>query len=60
MMAPLSGLLGGRFGIPADLGEVITGGDGVTYWASHDKASRELGFTPRDLDAGLRATLKPS
>jgi nucleoside-diphosphate-sugar epimerase len=56
IMAPLSGLLGGRLGIPANLGEVISGGDGVTYWASHVKASHELGFTPRDLEAGLRAT----
>jgi nucleoside-diphosphate-sugar epimerase len=56
LMAPVAGLLGGRFGLPADLGEVIRAGDGVTYWASHDKAAQELGFAPRDLQAGLRAT----
>ncbi len=56
LMAPLAGLLGGRLGLPADLGEIIRAGDGVTYWASHDKATRELGFAPRDLEAGLRAT----
>ncbi len=57
IMAPLSGLLGGRFGIPADLGEVIKAGDGVTYWASHAKAGRDLGFDPRGLEAGLQDTL---
>lgn len=55
-MAPMSGLLGGRFGVPADLGEVIAAGAGVTYWASRAKAARELGFEPRELEAGLRAT----
>ena len=28
--------------------------DGVTYWASDEKARRELGFQPRDLDTGLQ------
>jgi nucleoside-diphosphate-sugar epimerase len=56
LMAPLSGLLGGRLGVPANLAEVISGADGVTYWASHAKASLELGFAPRPLEAGLRDT----
>ncbi|MDP9482306.1 MAG: NAD-dependent epimerase/dehydratase family protein [Chloroflexota bacterium] len=55
-MAFLSGPLGGRLGVPANLAEVISGADGVTYWASHAKASRELGFAPRLLEAGLRDT----
>lgn len=55
-MAPLSGVLGGRFGLPADLGEVISAGAGVTYWASNAKAGRELGFTARELEDGLRDT----
>ncbi len=55
-IAPLSGPLGGHFGLPADLAETISAGDGVTYWASHDRATRELGFVPRDLAAGLRDT----
>jgi nucleoside-diphosphate-sugar epimerase len=29
----------------------------VTYWAKDDKARRELGYAPRDLDTGLRQTL---
>ena len=56
LMAPLSGTLGGRFGLPADLGEIVSAGDGVTYWASHAKATGELGFARRDLEAGLRET----
>ncbi|MGZ8527581.1 MAG: NAD-dependent epimerase/dehydratase family protein [Candidatus Limnocylindrales bacterium] len=56
LMAPLSDLLGGRLGVPANLAEVISAADGVTYWASHAKASRELGFAARPLEAGLRDT----
>jgi nucleoside-diphosphate-sugar epimerase len=26
----------------------------VTYWASADKAARDLGFAPRSLEDGLR------
>jgi hypothetical protein len=29
----------------------------VTYWASSEKAKRELGYAPRDLEAGLRTLL---
>jgi hypothetical protein len=42
--------------MPANMREVIRGGDGVTYWGSHDKASRELGFRPRSLEQGIRDT----
>ena len=59
-VAPLTGLLGGRFGLPADLGEVIAASDGVTYWASHAKAGRELAFEPREIEAGLRDTFLAS
>ena len=34
--------------------EVVSSADGVTYWASSAKASLKLGYTPRDLEAGLR------
>jgi hypothetical protein len=30
----------------------------VTYWARDDKARRELGYEPRDLDTGLRETIE--
>lgn len=56
LMSPLAQRLGPRIGYPADLGEVISAADGVTYWASDAKARRELGYAPRDLEAGLRAT----
>ena len=44
-------------GFPLNLDELIRTSDGVTHWASHDKARAELGYQPRDLDEGLRQTL---
>ena len=41
---------------PDDLGEVVRAGLGVTYWGSSAKAATELGYAPRDLASGLRAT----
>ena len=35
-----------------DLGEALRAADGVTYWASHAKATAELGFDPRPLRQG--------
>lgn len=40
-------------GFPPNLKELIKASDGVTYWASHDKARNELGYSPRTLDVGL-------
>ena len=34
--------------------EVVRASDDVTYWASSAKASLKLGYTPRDLEAGIR------
>ena len=56
LTAPINDLLGGLPGFPANLGETIRAGDGVTYWASHDKAARELGFNPRSLEQGIADT----
>jgi dihydroflavonol-4-reductase len=42
--------------IGPDLGEIVSASAGVTYWASDAKARRELGYAPRDLEAGLSAT----
>ena len=39
-----------------DLGEILSASAGVTYWASDAKARRELGYAPRELEAGLSAT----
>lgn len=51
VMAPVGRLIG-----QANLREVISGSAGVTYWATSDKAIRELGFAPRGLEQGLRDT----
>jgi nucleoside-diphosphate-sugar epimerase len=44
----------GRFIGQPNLREVVSASAGVTYWASADKATRELGFAPRTLEQGLR------
>lgn len=46
--------LAGRIG--PNLGEIVTASANVTYWGSDAKARRELGYAPRDLEAGLTAT----
>jgi dihydroflavonol-4-reductase len=43
-------------GFPDDLGEVVRAGLDVTYWGSSAKAATELGYAPRDLASGMRAT----
>ena len=47
----------GSLGFPPNFGELISASDGVTYWARHDKAVRELGYSPRPLEQGIRDTL---
>ena len=56
LMAPINDAIGGFPGMPASVAETIRAGAGVTYWASHDKASRELGFAPRTLEQGAADT----
>ena len=51
LIAPL-----GRFVGQPNLREVISGSAGVTYFGSAEKAERELGFAPRDLETGFRDT----
>ena len=49
------GPLGSKLlGQSANFAEVVSAADGVTYWASSAKASLKLGYTPRDLEAGIR------
>ena len=57
LSAPLGPLVAPRLGFPPNLRELISASDNVTYWARHDKAVRELGYSPRGLEAGLRDTL---
>lgn len=58
MSAPLGPLFAPKLGFPPNLRELISASDGVTYWARHDKAVRELGYAPRPLEQGLRDTLQ--
>ncbi|HWW68037.1 MAG TPA: NAD-dependent epimerase/dehydratase family protein [Solirubrobacterales bacterium] len=57
-MIPIGPLVGRMMGQPPNLRELISSADGVTFWASHEKASRELGYAPRGLEQGLRQTLE--
>jgi nucleoside-diphosphate-sugar epimerase len=52
-LAPAGRLVGPVLGFPSNLHEVVSSGDGVTFWASSTKAQRELGWTYRPLDRGL-------
>ena len=57
-LTPVGPLVGKMMGQPPNLRELISSADGVTFWASHEKASRELGYAPRGLEEGLRQTLE--
>jgi nucleoside-diphosphate-sugar epimerase len=57
-MIPIGPLVGKLMGQPPNLRELISSADGVTFWASYDKAKRELGYQPRDLELGLRQMLE--
>jgi nucleoside-diphosphate-sugar epimerase len=57
-LTPVGPLVGKLMNQPPNLREMITSADGVTFWASHEKASRELGYAPRGMEEGLRQTLE--
>jgi nucleoside-diphosphate-sugar epimerase len=57
-MIPIGPLVGKAMGQPPNLRELIASADGVTFWASYEKAGRELGYQPRGLEEGMRATLE--
>jgi len=57
-LTPVGPLVGKLMGQPPNLRELISSADNVTFWASHEKASRELGYAPRGLEEGLRQTLE--
>jgi dihydroflavonol-4-reductase len=57
-MVPFGPLVGKVMGQPPNLREIITSADGVTFWAKYDKAQRELGYSPRGMEEGLRQTLE--
>jgi nucleoside-diphosphate-sugar epimerase len=56
-LAPIGPVVGKVMGQPPNLSELISSADGVTFWAKHDKAMAELGYSPRGLEQGLRDTL---
>jgi nucleoside-diphosphate-sugar epimerase len=58
MMVPIGPLVGKVMGQPPNLRELISSADGVTFWARYDKAERELGYSPRGMEEGLRQTLE--
>ena len=57
-MIPVGRFIGPTMGLPPNFREMISAADNVTYLAKDDKARRELGYQPRDLDAGLRETIQ--
>ena len=57
-LIPIGPLVGKLMGQPPNLRELISSADGVTFWASHEKASRDLGYAPRGMEEGLRQTLE--
>ena len=56
-LTPIGPLVGKMMGQPPNLRELISSADNVTFWASDEKARRELGFSPRPLEEGIRDTL---
>ena len=52
-LTPAAPLVTRALGLPPNLRELISSSDGVTFWASSDKAMDELGWTCRSLRDGL-------
>jgi nucleoside-diphosphate-sugar epimerase len=57
-LTPVGPVVGKLMGQPPNLRELISSADRVTFWASHEKATRELGYSPRGMEEGLRQTLE--
>lgn len=57
-IAPAGRLVGPLMGYPPNMRELISSADGVTFWASSDKAKRDLGYSPRDLRTTVADTLR--
>jgi len=53
LLAPAGRLIG-----QPNLREIVSSSAGVTYWASNERAARELEFRPRELEDGLRDTFE--
>jgi dihydroflavonol-4-reductase len=48
---------GQSYVIGGQITTMISSADGVTFWAKHDKAMAELGYSPRGLEEGLHDML---
>ena len=59
-IAPAGPVVGKLMGLPPNVRELISASENVTYWAKDNKARERLGYSPRDLDTGLRQTLEAS
>ena len=57
-MTPIGPVVGKVMNQGPNLRELINSADNVTFWAKHDKAIADLGYSPRALDQGLRDTLE--
>jgi nucleoside-diphosphate-sugar epimerase len=57
-MTPIGPLVGKVMGQPPNLRELISSADNVTFWATNEKAAKELGFSPRGIEEGIRQTLE--
>lgn len=57
-LTPIGPVVGKLIGQPPNLRELISSADGVTFWASYEKAGRELGYSPRGIEEGIRQTLE--
>jgi nucleoside-diphosphate-sugar epimerase len=57
-LTPIGPVVGKLIGQPPNLRELISSADGVTFWASYEKAGRELGYAPRGIEEGIRQTLQ--
>lgn len=55
--APVARFINPVLGFPPNMREMISAGHNVTYWASCDKARKELGYSPRSLEQGLKDML---
>src|SRR5215212_12194492 len=57
-MIPVGRWVGPMMNLPPNFREMISAAHNVTYYARDDKARQELGYSPRDLDTGLRETIQ--
>ena len=58
VLAPVGPLVGPAMGLPPNIRETISAGEGVTYWGTCAKARAELGYDPRPLAVGLEDLLR--